>query len=148
MAKVETEISVNASPEACYRIARDMERYPDFMPNVDRITVTESGDDWTITEWLCRLRGHRVKWTERDDFDDDELTIRFDQVKGDLKEFRGIWTFQPDNGGCRIRLVVNVSLGVPMLSAAVDPIVRKATRDNCVSMLEAIAHEAEAGSES
>ncbi len=147
MARVETEIAVDASPEACYRIGKDMQRYPDFMANVDRIIVMEEGDDWTITEWHCRLRGRPVKWTERDDFDDEELTIRFDQLKGDLKEFRGIWTFEPDNGGCRIRLVVNVSLGVPMLALAVDPIVRKATRDNCVSMLEAIAKEAEAGGE-
>ncbi len=145
MAEVVSEISVQASPETCYRIASDMEKFPNFMPNVLDITVLDKGDDWTITRWDAKFQGRPITWEERDDFDGDNLVINYDQTEGDLKVFRGCWTFEPEEGGCRIKLTVDASLGIPMLEAALDPLVRKVVRDNCNSMLEGIKAEAEGG---
>ena len=141
---VVTSITIDASPEICYQIGSDMERYPEFFPSVDEVTITERGEGWTVTRWSARLRGRPVKWIERDEFDDENRIITYDQIEGDLKVFRGQWTFEEENGGCRVELVVEASLGVPMLGAAVDPIVKKLTRDNCNSMLAGLKEEAEA----
>ncbi len=143
MAEIVAEINVDAPPEECYRIASDMERFPDFMANVLDIEVLEGGDDWTITRWDAKFQGKAITWKERDDFDDENLTIAYEQTEGDLKVFRGRWTFEPEDGGCRIRLTVEASLGVPMLESALEPLVRKVVRDNCDSMLAGIRDEAE-----
>ncbi|MFO8059516.1 MAG: aromatase/cyclase [Bacillota bacterium] len=143
MPKVTTKIHVNASPEAAYEIACQMERYPEFFPSVDEVTVTERGEDWTVTSWVARLQGRPVKWTERDEFDEENRIIRYHQISGDLKVFRGQWTFEEEPDGCRVELVVEASLGIPMLGAALDPLVEKLIRDNCNSMLRGLKEEAE-----
>ncbi len=146
MPHVETEILVEAPPERCYEIASDMEKFPAFMPSVDEITVLERGKDWARTRWVARLQGKPVRWVEQEDFDDESLRIQYYQLEGDLKTFQGDWTFVSMNGHCRIRLTVEASLGVPMLAAALDPLIKKLIRDNCNSMLEAIKTEAESTS--
>ncbi len=143
MPYVETEIFVEATPETCYEIASDMEEFPAFMPNVDEITVLERGENWASTRWVSRLQGRPVKWIEREEFDPEALTIEYRQTEGDLKTFEGGWTFHRENGGTRIHLTVDASLGVPMLAAALDPLIRKLVRDNCNAMLKAIKAEAE-----
>ena len=143
MPYVETEIFVEATPEACYEIASDMEKFPSFMPNVEEITVLERGESWASTRWISRLQGRPVKWIEREDFDPEALTIEYRQTEGDLKTFEGGWAFVRQDGGTRIHLTVDASLGVPMLAAALDPLIRKLVRDNCNAMLQAIKAEAE-----
>ena len=143
MAHIETDIFVKATPEACYRIASDMERFSEFMKDVDEVTVLERGEGWTLSRWVSRLQGKPVKWIERDEFDDDQLTIQYRQTEGDLKTFEGLWTFTSEDDGCRVRLTVEASLGVPMLAVALDPLISKLIRDNCNDMLAGIKAEAE-----
>ncbi len=65
MPYLETEITVQASPQRCFEIARDMEKFPEFMPSVDEITVIEKGENWAKTRWVARLQGRPVTWIER-----------------------------------------------------------------------------------
>lgn len=145
MPYLETEITVQASPQRCFEIARNMEKFPEFMPSVDEITVIEKGENWAKTRWVARLQGRPVTWVEREQFDPENLDIDYYQVEGDLKTFEGSWKFREHEDGCHIALDVNASLGVPMLAAALDPLIKKLLRDNCMSMLEGIRDEAEAG---
>ena len=143
MPSLNTDIYVEATPKTCYQLVSDMERFPEFIPTVDEIKVIERGEGWTISRWVAQFQKRPVVWTERDDFDDEALTIDYDQVEGDLRYFRGQWRFEPEGSGCRIHLSVSASLGVPMLSAALDPLVNKIVRDNAKAMLEAIKSELE-----
>jgi len=143
MPQVKSEIEVDASPETCYEIASNMEQFPEFMQNVNQVKVLEEGENWTVTRWDSKFQGQNISWTEEDVFDDEELTIEYDQTEGDLKVFRGQWKFTPKDTGCLITLTVQASLGVPMLQAALDPLVKKVVKDNCNQMLEGIKEKAE-----
>lgn len=141
--KVDTEIFVDAPVDACWEIGADMERYPEFFPSVDEVKITERGENWTVTEWSGKLQGRRLKWVERDEFDEERGTITYDQISGDLKVFRGQWSFEEKEEGCRVRLTIEASLGIPMLEAALNPLLRKVIRDNGNSMLKGLKEEAE-----
>ena len=143
MPSVSTDIFVKAEPETCYALVSDMERFPEFIPTVDDVTVIEKGDGWTLSRWVAQFQKRPVEWIERDDFDEENLTIDYDQTEGDLRYFRGQWRFVSEDDGCRIHLSCEASLGVPMLSAALDPLVGKIVRDNAKAMLEAIKKELE-----
>ncbi len=144
MAEIKTEINVDADPEVCYNLAKDMEQFPTFMDNVKDVTVQESGEGWTITSWEATLQGRKVTWEERDEFDDESRLITFEQTEGDLSVFDGRWSFtRSSEGGCNIKLAVEATLGMPMLSAALDPIVKRLLRENCEQMLQGIKSEAE-----
>ncbi len=144
MAEVKVSVDVGANPETCYKIASEMEQFPEFMSDVEDVTVEDQGEDWTLTRWKSQFQGRPIEWVERDEFDDENLLITFEQTEGDLKTFTGRWSFADDGeGGCKIALSVEASLGIPVLSAALDPMVEKAVTENCEQMLQAIKARAE-----
>jgi len=143
MPHVEATQMVQAQPDEVYRIAGDMESYPAIMDNVDSVVVTERGDGYTHTAWDTRLHGRRIKWTERDDFDPENLCIRYHLLEGDLKKFEGEWRFEPAEGGTKVTLTVDFDFGIPTLAAILNPVARLVVKENCRQMLEAIKARAE-----
>ena len=138
MPHVESTIRVKASPAKVYEVAKDMESYPQFMKDVVSITTLERGDHSTITRWVTRLEGKTLKWTERDEFDDDNFIIRYTQIEGDLKKFEGAWYFEPEGEETKVTLTVDFEFGIPMVAALLHPIAKVKVRENCEMMLKGI----------
>jgi ribosome-associated toxin RatA of RatAB toxin-antitoxin module len=137
---VVTDAVVAGPPERAYALAKDMESYPRFMKDVVYLKVLSREQDAQLSEWHARLQGKILRWKERDVFDDAAHTIRYAQTEGDLKRFEGAWTFEPTpEGGTRITLSCDFDLGIPMLSALLDPVARLVVKRNCEDMLAAIA---------
>lgn len=83
---VEKSITVNRSPEECYRYWRDLENLPRFMRHVEEVKVT--GDQ--LTHWKARAPlGASVEW-------DAEVTI--DQP-GELLAWHSVGNADVDNAG-------------------------------------------------
>ncbi len=135
---VVVERVVPGSPDAAYALARDMESYPQFMKDVVSLRVLERTGCVQRSEWVGRLQGKLLRWTEEDTFDDAALTIAYRQTEGDLKKFEGLWSFVPEGEGTRICLTVDFDLGIPMLAGLLDPVARLVIRKNCDAMLAGI----------
>lgn len=140
---VEVSKEIAADPEVVYRLAKDMESYPNFMKSVVKITTLERGEDYTITKWDTRLQGRPVVWTERDEFDDNSRRIDYQLVEGDLKTFSGAWTFDTVAIGTLVKLTVDFELGIPMFASILNPIAVLAVRQNCEAMLAGLKKQAE-----
>jgi coenzyme Q-binding protein COQ10 len=125
-----------------YDVLQAMERFPEFMVNVESVTVMERGDGYTVTRWVARLKGSRFEWTERDTFYPDQGRIEFEQVAGDLKVFRGFWQLTA-HGETETEVVLSTTFefGLPMVAALLNPLARIALRDNARAMLTAVAAE-------
>lgn len=128
-------------PEAVFAFIKQMERYPDFMPDVASVRVLAREERATITKWKTRIDGMPIEWIERDEFDDDHLTIYYRQIEGDLKKFEGRWRVETDGGAAAVSLTVDFELGIPMIAGLVNPILTKKIRENCDGMLTAIEKE-------
>jgi coenzyme Q-binding protein COQ10 len=146
MPYVESTIMVHAEPEAVYTLAKDMEAYPQFMKDVESITTLERLENGTITRWVTKLEGKTLKWTERDEFDDDNRMIRYTQIEGDLKKFEGYWKFESVNGETKVTLTVDFEFGIPMVAALLHPIAKIKVRENCEMMLKGIKKKVEENS--
>lgn len=140
--RVEVSKLVQAPVEQVYRICRDLPSFPKFMPNVVSVTVKEAGDNWTVTEWVTRLQGRTIRWTERDEFDDVTPRISYNQVSGDLKTFRGEWHFAPEGSGTRVTMTCEFEFGIPVIAALLNPVAVMALRSNIEDMLNAIDRQA------
>jgi ribosome-associated toxin RatA of RatAB toxin-antitoxin module len=140
---VEVSKEIAADPEVVYRLAKDMESYPNFMKSVVKITTLERGEGYTITKWDTRLQGRPVVWTERDKFDDKSRRIDYQLVEGDLKKFSGAWTFDTVDIGTLVKLTVDFELGIPMFASILNPIALLAVRQNCEAMLAGLRKQAE-----
>jgi ribosome-associated toxin RatA of RatAB toxin-antitoxin module len=144
---VQNSVYVAAPADAVYAVARDVERFPDFMPDVQRITVLEAAEDGRrqVVEWVGTIPAFKltVKWTEEDLWDDVERTCRFRQVKGDFTEYGGIWRFVPEGEGTRFESEVHYELEIPTIGPLIRGVVRKIMNDNAERLLNAIKKRAE-----
>ena len=149
MPVVQNQVSIAAPPDAVYAVARDVERFPDFMPDVQRITVQERSEDGSrqVVEWVGLIPTFKltVKWTEEDLWDDRERTCRFTQVKGDFTRYGGIWRFLPEGDGTRFESEIDYELEIPTIGPLIKGVVRKIMTDNAERLLQAIKRRVEGG---
>ncbi len=143
MPHVKTSIMISADPKDVYEIAKDMPSYPDFMDDVESVEVIEEEEGSTNTKWVVRLQGRKMEWTEKDEFDEENLVIRYAQIKGDLKKFEGAWTFQPVSEGTEVTLTVDFEFGIPMIAALLHPIAKVKVKENCDMMLRGMKEKLE-----
>ncbi|HTE18672.1 MAG TPA: SRPBCC family protein [Armatimonadota bacterium] len=149
MPTIQNTLLIGAPLDTVYSIARDVERFPDFMPDVQRITVLEASPDGRrqVVEWVGLIPSFRltVKWTEEDTWDDVERTCHFRQVKGDFTEYGGSWRFVADGEGTRFESEVRYELEIPTIGPLIRGVVRKIMTDNVDRLQAAIKKRAEAG---
>jgi len=140
---VECAIDVAAPARVVYELAKEQERFPDFMPDVETVVVLERHPDKVITRWKTLVEDAPIEWTEEDRFDDDALRIDYALIEGDLDTFEGAWTFAEAGGLTRVVLGVEYDFGVPTLAELIGPTLQKKVRENSEMMLAALKAEAE-----
>ena len=143
MPYVECEIEVEAPAATVYELAKEQERFPEFMPDVDTVVVLERHPDRVITRWKTLVEDAPIEWTEEDRFDDAALRIDYALLEGDLDTFEGAWTFEERDGLTRVVLGVEYDFGVPTLAELIGPTLEKKVRENSAMMLAALKREAE-----
>jgi ribosome-associated toxin RatA of RatAB toxin-antitoxin module len=147
MPVVRNSIQIQAPPAEVYGVAQDVERFPEFMPDVQRITVLERSEDGrrTVVEWVGIIPTFRltVKWTEEDLWDDAELTCTFRQVRGDFNEYDGQWRFEAEGNGTRFESEVRYELEIPTIGPLIRGVVKKIMTDNVDRLQAAIKKRVE-----
>jgi len=137
-------IVIDAPPALVYELAKDQERFPEFMPDVESVTVTERHPDRVLSRWKTLIEDAPIEWLEEDRFDDIALRIDYKLLEGDLDTFEGSWTFEAGPGGTHVALGVTYDFGVPTLAELIGPTLEKKVRENAEMMLAALKSEAEA----
>jgi coenzyme Q-binding protein COQ10 len=143
MPYVESTIEIDAPAVSVYELAKEQERFPEFMPDVETIVVLEKHPDRAVTRWKTLVEDAPIEWTEDDRFDDAALRIDYKLIEGDLDTFEGSWTFVEADGITRVVLGVEYDFGVPTLAELIGPTLQKKVRENSEMMLAALKTEAE-----
>ncbi len=144
MPYVETVIVVEAPARRVYELAKEQERFPQFMPDVESVTVLERHVDRVITRWKTLVEEAPIEWTEEDRFDDTACRIDYRLLEGDLEKFEGSWRFVDGDGRTHVTLGVEYDFGVPTLAELIGPTLHRKVQENCEMMLAALKREAEA----
>lgn len=138
MARVEATTQIRAPLEDVYQVAKDVEEFPTFMPDVESVKVLEREGSRTLTQWVGVVQGRKVRWTEDDEWDDLRHLCTFRQREGDFTRYDGTWTFAAADGGTTTTLVVDFELELPLAGALLSNLLRVLVRKNLESMLGAI----------
>src|ERR1700687_2399156 len=97
MPRIEQNVLVNAPVQTVFAVARDVDSFPDYMADLQSLTVLERSDDGnrTITEWVGLIREFKmtVKWSQEDVWDPAKFRDEFRQIKGDMDSMCGYWQF-------------------------------------------------------
>ncbi len=133
--------------ERVFAIARQVERFPEWLDYVTAIRVKERSDDGkvVVSEWEASvpMLGLKAKWVERDEWDEEQKICRFSLLEGDLDRYDGDWVFELHPEGTKMRLTVTYEYRVPIGAALIQQLVRKIVEQMAKKLLEGIANAAE-----
>lgn len=135
MPSVEKKIVIESDPQVVYELAKDMENFPNYMPDVESVKVVSREADKTVTEWVTSVDGTEFEWTEQDLFDDANLRIDYSLIEGDLDKFEGSWIFRAVEGKTEVTLSVDYDFGLPELTSLIGPTLHEKVGENSEMML-------------
>lgn len=147
MAVVQSSVEIDGPLEQVYALARNIESFPEFMPDLKSVTVVERSEDGSriVSDWVGIVKEFRtfVKWTEEDLWDDEAHTCTFSLVKGDYSKYSGFWKFTDLGGKTRFDSEIEVEYDVPLIGALIKGLIAKKMKENVDNMLAAIKQKVE-----
>jgi ribosome-associated toxin RatA of RatAB toxin-antitoxin module len=146
MPTVESTTWINAPLERVYAIAKDNASFPEYMKDVESLTVVENDGARVVSDYVALVSafGLKVRWRQEDLWDDSRSHCDFKQLSGDYDRLDGTWSFVEENGGTRFDSVVNYEYVVPGLGPLVKKVVHGLMIKNLDATLAAIKEKAEA----
>ncbi|HSV73978.1 MAG TPA: DUF2505 family protein [Chthonomonadales bacterium] len=148
MPVIEQSLLVRAPVERVYAVARDVERFPEFMEDLKSLTVLERSDDGnrTVTEWVGAIREFKmtIRWTQEDVWDPATRRDDFRMLTGDMDSMSGFWRFAQRDGGTLFESVVNYEYNVPLIGPMIKALIKKKMTANLDAQMRAIGARAEA----
>ena len=147
MPTIESSIVIGGDIEKVYELARDIEQFPEFMPDVKSIKILEKNEDGSrvVAEWVGIVKEFKttIKWVEEDTWDHQAKTCDFKLVHGDYKGYSGKWTFTTVDGGTQFHSMVDFDYDVPLIGALIKNLITKKMKENVDNMLSAIKNKIE-----
>lgn len=143
---VETSIWMNAPVEKVYAIAKDSERYPEYMKDVKSITIVEREGERVVADWVGLIPQFmmKVRWRQEEVWDPMTHSSTFRQLSGDYDKLEGEWRLEAENGGTRFSQKVDYEYNVPTLGPLVKKVIHVIVVKNLESINEAFKARAEA----
>ena len=109
---------IDATPEQCFAVVIDFERYPDWATDVKQVTVERRDDDGRGGEVLFRAAamGRSTTYTLRYFYGSNPLRVAWRLIEGDLtRKLDGEYEFLPaEGGGTEVVYHLEADLAVPM----------------------------------
>ena len=144
MFEIRKSLHIPLPPRQVFDAARQVEKFPGVLPNLESVNILEDdGNGTCVTEWVATLKvgpmSKKVAWTERDMWNETDLTCLFELVKGDMKVYNGSWHFEEQDGGTLVHLHVDFELGIPMLGPMVNNIANQVMESNCDELLRGLS---------
>ena len=149
MPRIEQSIEIAATIDCVFKIARDVETFPQFMEDLKSLTVLERSEDGnrTVTEWTGLIREFKmvVKWTQEDCWDTQRYRDEFKMIRGDMNSMSGYWQFTANGADTTFESVMDYEYDVPLIGPMIKSLIKKKMTDNIQATLVAIKNRAEKG---
>ena len=110
---------IEASPEACFAVATDFEKYPEWATDVKEVTVLARDDDGRGGDVSFRVAamGRSTSYTLRYSYGSNPLRMSWRLIEGDVMErIDGEYEFVPvdDGSRCEVLYYVSIDMLVPL----------------------------------
>lgn len=150
MPTVETTTWIDAPLETVYAVSKKNQDFPNFMKDVQSLTIVESDGNRVVSDWVGVVSafGLKIRWRQEDVWDDEAHVCRFKMLKGDYDKLEGHWTFQEDNGGTRFDSHVDYEYKVPGIGPLIYKVIHGLVVKNLDDTLQAIKSKSESSAPS
>lgn len=146
MPEVIENITISGDAKKVFEIIMDLENYPQYMNSVKKIEIVGRGEDYVLSRWTTSASGITLRWTEKDTYDLENLTVHYKLTEGDISKFEGYWKVIPlGENHNQVELKIDFDIGVPMLEAFVGPMAKAIVAQNARNMLQGLKERIEGG---
>ena len=147
MPEVHAEITIEAPVDRVYVLAKEIERLPDFLPGVERVTVQRREGNVVLSEWVGLVPEFRrtIKWVEEDVWHDEARRCEFRSVSGDWDRYDGVWTFSERGQGTHVLLEISYEYNVPLIGALIKKLLHRLVERSAHETLEGLRKMAAEG---
>jgi ribosome-associated toxin RatA of RatAB toxin-antitoxin module len=147
MPTIDISTVIAAPIERVYAIAQDNASYPDFMKDVQSVTLVERSGNRVVSDFVGIVSAFnlKVRWREEDVWDDSTHSSAFRQLEGDYDSMCGTWQFLETAEGVRFDQHLEYEYNVPTLGPLVKKVVQSLVTKNLENLAKAIKERAEAG---
>lgn len=147
MPKIQSSIEIDGPIEKVYQLAKDIESFPQFMPDLKSVRVIERSEDGSrvVSEWVGIVKEFNttVRWVEEDIWDDANYTCEFSLISGDYAKYSGKWKFTNLGSRTRFDSEIEVEYDVPLIGPLIKGLIAKKMKENVDNMLAAIKQKVE-----
>jgi ribosome-associated toxin RatA of RatAB toxin-antitoxin module len=142
---VESTTFIAAPVARVYAIAREIERFPEFMADVEEVEILEQTPERQVSRWVGHVKqlNRRIRWTEEDFWNEEKRECTFEQIEGDYSLFRGRWEFREVEGGTEAYMQIEYEYAVPLIGNLIKGVILKLTQQNIDGMLAGLKQRAE-----
>jgi ribosome-associated toxin RatA of RatAB toxin-antitoxin module len=132
---------VRGDADAVYTTLRDAEKFPEFMPNTDEVTVLERAEDHQIVSFKGSSGLFKSEVILRRVADNRSRRISWSLVRGSLKSSEGFWAVEHDTtcGASRVTYSNTVNAKLPVPTRLVHSFLRTSIEDTAVSLRRRVA---------
>ena len=103
MPKFDTRRHVAHSPEQMFALVADVEKYPQFLPLCEALTVrsrkAREGREILVADMTVGYKAIRETFTSQVHLKPDERAIDVSYLDGPFKYLTNVWRFEPASGG-------------------------------------------------
>lgn len=129
---------VSAPAADSYRIVVEIERFPEFMQNVNSVRVLREEGNRKLIAWEMTIDDALLDWVEEAQYDSNQMRVDFRAVEGVFERFDGYWQVFPMTCGSKVELRIEYELGLPEIEHIVGPILKNRLTSNLEIMLNCI----------
>jgi ribosome-associated toxin RatA of RatAB toxin-antitoxin module len=113
---LENTIVIDASVDIVFRLAAEVERWPDTLPHYRRVRVLERRGNRKLVEMAAHRDGLPVSWTSIQELMPAERRILFRHVRGISRGMAVEWRLEPlDGRQTRVSIEHDFSPGWPLI---------------------------------
>ena len=132
MPQFETRRPVPHSPEQMYALVADVERYPEFLPLCEALSVRSrkerDGKELLVADMTVGYKAIRETFTSRVTLDPASHKILVEYVDGPFRHLENRWTFKPSETGCDVGFFISYEFASRMLGLLMGAMFDKAFR--------------------
>ena len=145
MQTIDAKTWINAPLSLVYEIAKDIQSFPNFMPELKSIHLISSENGKVVSEWVGIVPsvGLKVRWMQEDLWDDRTHTCTFRQLQGYYDQMEGLWRLSEENGRTLFESTLHYEYVVPGLGPLIKKVIFNLVSKNVESILQAIKQKSE-----
>lgn len=115
MTHLRDSIVINKPVEEVYKICRDVENHPKYIPYFKKCEIIEKDDAHVLVKRTAEINGKLHSWLGLIKFVKENTGFQFEQVDGPLKGMTGEWIFESVPEGTKLTITHNLDFKTPII---------------------------------